>query len=472
MSDHQTRHHVRRHIIIGDGVTAAAFAENCSFESGDELIVIGKNAAHLGRGLAYAAEPKETPWRFAYLLNSPAEDIDPNFGLWLEENWENISAKMQGRRLDWLAAAQTLVSQGDIKGLNVPRAFLGDFIEERTRNALAKHKQNGLKIQLINNTAIAIEKRPDGFRIETTDGRYFDADTVDIATGGPETQRIDGDESAFSAPTLFGNEERIAEHIKKGSEILCIGMNATMLDVLRLCQSLLPENQIRLAACSPRGSLPEPLIPQLPRKIMRPNLKGPYETAESFLAAVKENMKAARKDGHQMGELRSGFRAYFIEHGLKHFMPNIEEARKVPNTLRHWLRGGTRDTIMDFKRLSAIGSTKIICGGVHAIEPTASGAEVIFKDNAGVLTRRETGFVINCSGAGSQFTFDPLTRSLIDRGWVKVCTQSGGIEVGKACCTTIAGLRHLSPATTVIGDEVMPMPLYDAHLLRTQVFQA
>ncbi len=36
----------------------------------------------------------------------------------------------------------------------------------------------------------------------------------------------------------------------------------------------------------------------------------------------------------------------------------------------------------------------------------------------------------------------------------------------------LEGVRHLSPATTVIGDEVVAMPLYDAHMLREYVRRA
>ena len=80
--------------------------------------------------------------------------------------------------------------------------------------------------------------------------------------------------------------------------------------------------------------------------------------------------------------------------------------------------------------------------------------------------------MINCSGAGSSFNFDPVTNIIIGKGWIDICDVSGGIAVGNGCMTRIPGLRFLSPATTVIGDEVMPMPLYDAHLLRTWAARA
>ena len=76
---------LRTHCIVGDGITALAFVEVCDLSAGSTLKVIGRNASELGRGAAYAKGEDGTPWRSAYLLNSPADDIDPAFAAWLKE---------------------------------------------------------------------------------------------------------------------------------------------------------------------------------------------------------------------------------------------------------------------------------------------------------------------------------------------------------------------------------------------------
>ncbi|WP_147125189.1 FAD/NAD(P)-binding protein [Shimia ponticola] len=450
-------------VIIGDGVTAAAFVETAQLKAGDHLTVIGPNADGLGRGIAYAAETEETPWRYAYLLNSPADDIDPDFGGWLEDRWDALRDMMQGRSPNWVAAAQPLVDRGDIRGLNVPRAVYGDFLEERATSALEVHRANGVTVQFINAAADRLEQTSDGFSVHAGE-QIVHATSVDVATGGPATQRIPGDDGPYSAPTLFGQEPRIAEHIRRGAEIWCIGTNATMLDTLRLCQSLIPEDQIRFVGCSPRGALPEPLVPQMPRRITLPQLAGPYETAEAFLEDVRQNIERAQATGDKMIELRAGFRSYFIEHGLKWFLPDMDEARKVPKTLRHWFRSGTRDTLEDFARLSLSGHTRIHRGAVQRIETEGDHAVVVTTNSKGQEERHAAGFVVNCSG--SAMAFDPFTEDLLTKGWISRSTESGGIVVGSGCKASVPGLRYLSPATTEIGDEVMPMPLYDANLLR------
>ncbi len=472
MTNLNTQVHPRRRIIVGDGVAAAALTETSTAQAGDSLVVAGYKASQLGRGLAYMSEPRETPWRYAYLLNSPADDIDPDFGQWIVDNWEHIQGSMVGRSPDWLGAAKPYLDCDDKRGLNVPRAFFGDYMEQRSQQAIAALRERGVNVDIVDDEAVSLEQGADGFKLLTASGRRLHADAVDIATGGPKTQRIEGDDGPFCAPELFGHEERIADHAKRGAEIWCIGTNATMLDALRLCQSVVPEDQLRFTACSPRGIMPEPLIARLPRDITKPELSGPYPSAKAFLDDVQRNMQLAQTAGHQMREVRAGFRAFFIEHGLKCFVPDLHEARLVPPTLRHWFRGGTRDTLHDFHRLSLTNHTRVVRGAVSAIESTDDGVNLLLKDETDALVPYKAGFVINCSGAGATFEFDALTRSLIDRDWVSICNRSGGIRVNDGCQTNMPGVRYLSPATTVIGDEVMPMPLYDAHLLRTWAARA
>ncbi|UWQ99995.1 hypothetical protein K3729_04240 [Rhodobacteraceae bacterium S2214] len=88
-------------------------------------------------------------------------------------------------------------------------------------------------------------------------------------------------------------------------------------------------------------------------------------------------------------------------------------------------------------------------------------------DRAGNVSSYDTGFVINCAGSGRNSTFDPLTEQMIADDTIARCPVTGGLGVGEKCATQLSNVRHLSPATTIIGDEVMPMPLYDAHFLRT-----
>ena len=317
----------RRHLVVGDGITAAAFVAHCNLKAGDTLTVLGKHASQLGRGAAYASQDPTKPWGYAYLLNSPADDIDPAFAVWLAQNWDDIQGTMKGRQPDWLTAAAPLLAKGDTYGLNAPRAFYGDFMEQQVAQDLDALRAKGVAIKIIDAAAVSVAQTDQVLLVTTEDGKKIAADSIDIASGGPSTQRIRGDDGAYSAPTLFGQEARIAKHIRAGAEIFCIGANATMLDVLRLCQSLVEEDDLNLVACSPSGGLPPPLVPRLPRRLTTPNLTEGHADAQNFLAEVWTAMEAARASGDEMREIRAGFRAYFIEHGLHRFVPDPAQAR-------------------------------------------------------------------------------------------------------------------------------------------------
>ncbi|MEL7463937.1 MAG: FAD/NAD(P)-binding protein [Pseudomonadota bacterium] len=459
----------RTHLIVGDGITALAFLEHGAFRPDDALIVLGAAASELGRGAAYAKGEAGVPWRYAYLLNSPADDIDPAFARWLSANWEHVRDAMTGRAPDWLGAAEPLVRDGDVYGLNAPREFYGDFMREQATGAIAGLRARGVDVSLVDDAAVAIDCDGPRTIVRTRAGAAIVADTVDIAPGGPATLRIDGDDGPFAAPSVFGNEHRIVEHIRAGREIFCIGGNAAMLDVLRLCLSVIPESELRFTACAPDGAIPEPLIPRLPRRVTRPELTTGHETAESFLAEIWREIELAKRAGEDQREIRAGFRDHFLARPLREYLEDEAEALRVAAELRLWLRGGTRDTILDMRRLTASGEARVLQGMVRAVEHGPDGATVRIQDAAGGEVPYETGFVVNCAGAGAASLFDPLTEDLLRQGLIEKCPISKGLRVGTGALTKAGGVRHLSPATTVIGEEVAAMPLYDAHMLRTYV---
>ena len=458
---------MRTHLVIGDGITAVAFIENSGLVSGDALIILGEHASQLGRGAAYAGQASDKPWRYAYLLNSPADDIDPAFSRWLSEKWDDIQETMRGRSPDWLKAAQPLVDAGDIYGVNAPREFYGDFVAEQVEELLAKLRDHGVSVRIVDDVAIGMERVDGQLRVRTESGQTFTADSVDVAPGGPETLRIPGDDGHFSVDTLFGHEDEIAEHIKRGAEIFCIGGNAAMLDTLRLCQSLIPDEALRFVACAPDGEVPPALIPRLPRKLTQPLLSTGHATADGFLEDVRRAISTARESGDDTREIRAGFRAHFLDHGMSKYVADQQEARQIPVTLRFWLRGGTRDTILDMHDLIERGKACIVKGMVVAIEHESDHARVVMRDEEGEEFTRDTGFVVNCAGAGANSAYDPLTEQMLKNGWIKKCPVNKGLSVGERCLTGLPNVRYLSPSVTEIGDEVMAMPLYDAHMLRT-----
>lgn len=456
----------RHHAVIGDGLVALEFVANIDLSAGDRLTIIGPKVAELGRGVAYADEPADAVWRNAFLLNSPVDGLDPDFTDWMRARWPEIDAEMRGRRPDWLASAARYLAQGDLGALNPPRRLYGDYLCEQAETVLARLQSRGVRVTRIAERVDRLEPDRGRFALTLASGRTVIADSVDVATGGPSNQRIEGDDGPNAFSCVTGREQAIADRLRPGVHVCCVGTNATMLDMLRLCQAVLGEGGFRLTAISPSAALPAPLYLPLPRRMTEPELRGPYDTAEAFLAAIRREMELAAKKGDGMAEMRGGFRKLFMERGLAAFLPDPGEARRVTVPLQSWLLGGTRDAIEDFDRLAKSGQTRTVTGRVSRIAAQTGGAVVHCEVPKTGRHQMQADLVINCAGPGRQFAFDPLTASLIGRGWVTVCPVSNGLEVGPKCQTAIPGLRHLSPATTVIGGEVLAMPLYDAGQLR------
>ena len=457
------------HIIVGDGVTAAEFATSRNYEPGDRVTIIGPDVENLGRGIAYAKAPEQAPWRYAYLLNSPARSVDPTFAEWLSNNWEYIAERMQGRSPNWLAAAQRYVEIDQIASLNAPREFCGDFFHDETMSRLQALRKKQVNVQTICARASLITHDNRELHVITEDGQRFAADSIDVATGGPANQRIQGDTSQNSFTELFGNEQEISEQLKASASIVAIGAGAAMLDLLRFCQSIQNENEIAMTVISPSGKTLEALIPGDTFTPAEYICSDTFKHAQDFIAEIKRLQIHALEKGHNFYETRVGLRSLFSSKSVNDFVPDITEARKVARPLFKHFEGGTRDSVYDFNRLCKTGNIKIIRGKVKEIRQTTKSTSIIYSDANGTCNTVLTNVVVNCAGPGTQNRFDALTQHMLNSDWISICPQSGGILVGDSGKTTAPGVRYLGPAVTSIGDVAQQVPLYDAFRLRRAV---
>ena len=461
----------KRHIIIGDGITAAEFATTRKTEPGDTITIIGPNVDNLGRGIAYAKVEIDVPWRYAYLLNSPSISVDPEFSRWLPSNWDSLVTRMSRRTPDWLGAAKHYVDHGLIASLNAPREIYGDFFHASVNTKLDALRTRGVHIQLVPTRVVSIESKGSELTVITDDGQQLFADSVDVATGGPSNQRFSGDNDEKSFPELFGHEAEIAKKLGTTGSIICIGGGAAMLDLLRFCQSIQSEKNIDFTAISPSGTVLKALQPGIPFNPAKYELNGTFTKAEDFLSAVIELQHNALCSGHTFYETRVGLRSLFMTRSLSTFVPDITEARKVARPLFNHFQGGTRDSINDFNRLLESGRTKIIAGKAIEITHNTSYATLSYSDAEGKIREQSADVIVNCAGPGRENRFDVLTSKMLQDEWISLCPHSGGIIVGEATNTPIAGVRYLGPAVSSIGDSAQPVPFYDAYRLRMAVQQ-
>ena len=463
----------RHHVVIGDGATAAAFAESARVGPNDRLTVIGRDIGNLGRGLAYGDHPDDAPWRYAYLLNSPSAAVLPDFADWLTARWDEVARTMERRRPDWLGFGADHIAAADHAALFAPRAIFGDYLAHLARTGLDRHRANGVDLRLVSDDAIAIEPCDTGFRLLLSGGEQIIATDVDLAPGTPAMDMFCADAGPAAFPMVYGREEAIRERLTPGASVICIGANAAMLDVLRFLQSVMAEVDIRMTVISATGLRPEPLIWTRPRRpAVTPEIDARFDTCAALMDAVDREIARLRRDeGATMAELRPGFKSWASAEKLADLLPDRAERRRVTQALERRFRRGTHDTIADYHRLLKAGQITEVQGRAKGVTQSVGGATVVIGTNKGEVAL-EAPVIINCAGPGTRLALDPLSLSLLDLGWLNRTEDGSGLRVGAGLAIGPVGLRYLAPPVTEIGDAVMPFPLFDLGGLRAEVARA
>lgn len=435
------------HVVIGDGATAAAFAAHARLAPGDRLSIIGPGSApgQFGRGAAYPDPGRGSPWRDAYLLNSPAEAVEPDFVPWVRDRWDSIFPRISAVP-GWVALNTGHLQAMDLAAMFLPRSVFGDFLVDRAETGLSRQEGRGMILDRIGAKVTGIERAKTGFRLTLSGGPEIVADSVDVATGAPKLGGRRG-------LALHGNEDAILGRLHPGTRIVCLGANATMLDLIRLIRCRLRRDDVNLTVLTLSGHLPEPLVWERPRRApVAPRITGPFDTAEEFLTALQTEISGFRAAGAVMSELRSGYRGFFDNHPLATLVPNLDEARKLPAELARILRVGTHDTMVEFDRLRQ--DIRLRLGPApDRVEQAGEGWRV----STGGETI-DADLVIDATGAAPG-DLDPLAAHLVMRGWLTA--HPSGIAVGPGLETCVPGLRYLSPSVSEIGDVILPLPLYD-----------
>lgn len=460
----------RHHIVIGDGLAAAEFAKNTMMSRGERLTIIGPNSKQLGRGLAYSKVPIDRPWHLAFLLNSPSESVDPEFGRWVCDHWDDIAKRMQDSEPDWLAAGQAYISEGDYGALNAPRELYGDYLCSLVDRQMGVLLGQGVIVKQVAACATDIDydAAENQFYVSLDSGEKLIASHVDIATGGAQIQSLFDADGKYSFAQLYGNEGAIAERAKQGGTVVCIGSNAAMLDTLRLCQSVMPSGVDFLAA-SPSGQVPEPLIPSQPRKQAKASLKPRYATAQDLFVELSKQVDEFRQQGYRMADIRGPFKAAITNAGLESLLSDANEARKVLGFMERLFLRGTRDSLADLQSLQNKGQARLVAGKLLEVRTRDDGISLTFEHSNGKQEILSATALVNCAGAGKAPRFDSMTEILLKKSWLTRCPVSGGLEVGSGLKIGPEGLRYVSPSVTTIGETVLAFSLYSASDLRSAV---
>lgn len=251
--------------IVGGGFTGTLLALKLTALRPGWRILLIDPAVRPGRGLAYGAcEPY-------HLLNVPAHrmevGLEPSFQDWLSG---------AGAPLD----EALIESEGVLSDAFLPRALLGDYIQEQLAAARSADPARGLAT--IRGEAVALLDPPRR-RVRLLDGRDIDCDLLVLATGNlPPRAPLAPDAWLHDHPAYV--PDPWAPHALEGGDrdapVLLIGTGLTMVDI---ALKLAAEGQRGpMFAISRRGLLPTahqaggawppfiaPLLPASPLKLTR-----------------------------------------------------------------------------------------------------------------------------------------------------------------------------------------------------------
>lgn len=245
----------RRHLaIVGDGTVAAAFLAAARLAPGDRLTLIGPNVGRFGVGRFHADHGSHHPWRLAYLLDRPSDEMADGFADWLAAEWQGLRPEIAALQPLHLLRWSEMLSSGSFGAITAPRAVYGRFLAKRSAVRLAQLLDDGVQVRLIPGLATDMSRADEQIRIILAGGEVIRVDRVDVATGGAANQRFGTDAGPTAFTTLHGNEEAIAKVLQPGWEVTCLGASTEVLDVMHFLRSAWPNQELRLRVLRDRAT--------------------------------------------------------------------------------------------------------------------------------------------------------------------------------------------------------------------------
>lgn len=236
----------RHHVIIGDGITAAAFLANVVARIGDTVTLIGPNVYRFGAGLTYLEHGTDQPWRLAYLLDQPNGAMGDGFVRWLERHWQTLYEEIALTQPYHIERWQPVLNEADLSRFDAPRAIYGRYVSERASEDMERLTGKGVTIRRITGLATQAARQGNRFRITLSTGEMILADSVDVATGGPANERFGPDSGPTAFTTLYGNETALFEALDAVPEVACIGASRQVLDLVQFLRSVRPDRGLTL----------------------------------------------------------------------------------------------------------------------------------------------------------------------------------------------------------------------------------
>ncbi|MDT0686341.1 FAD/NAD(P)-binding protein [Autumnicola psychrophila] len=232
--------------IIGGGACGSAtfielIIEICSLGLQEELsITLIERRKKFGYGLAFGSRQK------SHLLNTQAELM-------------GIYANEPGHFAEWIKEKDgnkdEVKVEGSLSSAYTSRIFYGNYVSEQLENYIQKAKEHNVKIKLINDEAVDIDREKNKkFSITLESSETITADYILLAPGTPKTNKFKEFRAFRSYIDFPWPSNRIKNRINKDEAVGIPGSSLSAVDTVMTLMDNGHTGEIKMF--SPFGMLP------------------------------------------------------------------------------------------------------------------------------------------------------------------------------------------------------------------------
>lgn len=385
--------------IIGGGFSGTLLAINLA-RSGRSVVLIEREEAALGKGLAYGTRRTE------HLLNVRASNMSAFPG-------------DPGHFLRWMGFAS-----GEQANRFVPRLAYGQYLRELLVQAMA---ETGQRIVVRHDEAIDLVPQDLSLRVVFDAGPSLDAAHVVLALGNLRP-RMPAILAELPAGLAFADpwQGEAIQHLDVDDPVLLLGTGLTAIDVA--LSLVAGGHKGRILALSRRGLRPRPHALVGPQTVPVP----PPRSRGSWLVRTVRQRIAETDWRVAVDELRPHTKALWQAHDLAGQKRFLRHLRPWWDVHRHRLSPSVAQRL---EALEQSGQLTFAAGRIVAARPADNRALVRWQPRGGAEPEVfPAARVINCTGGEGDLAkcAEPLVRRLLERGLVSVDAHGLGFAVDSA----------------------------------------
>ena len=404
--------------IVGAGFSGTLMALHLMHRSppGTRIVLIERNAP-FGPGLAYSTGNPN------HLLNVPAGRMSA-----FEDRPRDF--------LEWLERQPALVLDGvePTEAAFVPRRLFGAYLRHLLNVATLSQTPN--RLELVQDSVLAIEHDSDGLELRFASGRFMRVDRAVLATGNQRPEPVPVNEPSFYDSALWHPDPwapNAFTDLSPEAPLLLIGTGLTMVDAVI---ALLDQGHAGpIHAVSRRGLVPRAHTAPTPAGKAAP-LAYPSDIAK-LTRLLRQRVARAVAAGHawqsEIDALRPATQALWRtmpEHQRARFLRHL---RPWWDVHRHRMPQPIATRIDD--ALSR-GQLRIHAGRICGYEITDRMVDVRFRPRGNEQTAvLRVARVVNCTGPATCYEriTDPLVQHLVTTGLARADALGLALDVTDEC---------------------------------------